>query len=320
MPYGKIIPLYDAARADAGGRSLCMAAAKGLRERVRPGDHVFVVTGAGTQPLLPHGENDGPVGAAVIGRALAEGLGAVPIYLVEEHHQAPIAASSNAIGLPVRDLAVTRRVGVGTSVLTAPVQQERVGAWAAQVYDEFRPAAVVAIERLGPNVAGIIHGSTGLAGWSPQVDLSPLFDEAQRRGVFSVGIGDAGNEIGFGRIVGTVREVQPHGGLCQCPCGQGMATTVATDVLIVAAVSNWGAYGLEAALASLLGRVDLPHTPAVACRVIAECLQAGGLEALFCTHRWLVDGIDADTSVGLVAVLNEMVRISLSTPSTGPLH
>src|SRR5262249_35481013 len=136
----------------------------------------------------------------------------------------------------------------------------------------------------------------------------------------TVGIGDAGNEIGFGRIADTVREVQPHGRVCQCPCRQGMATVVATDVLIVAAVSNWGAYGLEAALASALGRADLPHPPAVARRVIAECLRAGGLEALFCTHRWLVDGIDADTSVGLVAILNEMVRISLSTPSTGPIH
>jgi hypothetical protein len=320
MPFGKIIPLYDAARQEAGDRSLCMAAARGLRERVGTGDTVLIVTGAGTQPLLPHGENDGPVGAAVIGRAIAEGLGALPVYVVETHHEPPMVAASEAIGLPVRDIAVTRAVGTGASVVTAPVAEDDVASWAERLFDELAPKAIVAIERLGPNDAGVMHGSTGLAGWSPQVDLSPLFTQAAARGVFSVGIGDAGNEIGFGRIADTVRDVQPHGRSCQCPCGRGMATVVATDVLIVAAVSNWGAYGLEAALANLLEHVDLPHSPDMARRTIDECLRADGLEALHCTRRWLVDGIDADVSVGLVHVLNEMVKISLSVPTTGPLH
>lgn len=320
MPFGKIIPLYDAARREAGDVSLCLAAARGLHDRVSPGDTVLVVTGAGTQPLLPHGENDGPVGAAVIGRAVAEALGAVPVYVVETHHEPPVVAASEAVGLPVRELAITRALGTGASVVTAPVEQEAITPWAQALFDELRPAAVIAIERLGPNEAGVIHGSTGLAGWSPQVDLSPLFGEAHARGVFSIGIGDAGNEIGFGRIADVVREVQPHGRSCQCPCGRGMATVVATDVLIVAAVSNWGAYGLEAMLAHLVGRADLPHSPDMARRTIAECLGAGGLEALYCTRRWLVDGIDANVSVGLVAVLNEMVKISLSVPTTGPLH
>jgi hypothetical protein len=256
----------------------------------------------------------------VIGRAVAEGLGATPVYVVETHHEPPVVAASEAVGLPVRDLAVTRTVGVGASVVTAPVEQDAVADWAGRLLDELRPTAIIAIERLGPNEAGVIHGSTGLAGWSPQVDLAPLFAKAAERGVFSIGIGDAGNEIGFGRIADTVRDVQPHGRSCQCPCGQGMATVVATDVLIVAAVSNWGAYGLEAALARLTGRPDLPHSPATARRAIEECLRAGGLEALHCTRRWLVDGIDADVSVGLVAILNEMVRISLQVPTTGPLH
>lgn len=320
MPFGKIIPLYEAARREAGGVSLCMAAAKGLRDRVTAGDVVLVVTGAGTLPLLPHGENDGPVGAAVLGRAVAEGLGATPVYVVETHHEPPVVAASEAVGLPVRDLATTREVGVGASVVTAPVAQAAIPAWAGQLLDELRPRAIVAIERLGPNEAGVIHGSTGLAGWSPQVDLAPLFAQAAARGVFSVGIGDAGNEIGFGRIADAVREIQPHGRSCQCPCGKGMTTVVGTDVLIVAAVSNWGAYGLEAALANLVGRPDLPHSPRTARRTIEECLRSGGLEALHCTRRWLVDGIDADVSVGLVGILNEMVKISLQAPTTGPLH
>lgn len=320
MPYGKITPLYEAARAEAGGVSLSLAAAAGLVENVGAGDRVLVVTGAGTLPLLPHGENDGPVGAAVIARALSRGLGAVPVYAVEEHHVPPVLASSAALGLPVREPETALGLQVGASLVTAPTAQNEVAGWAARLFDELRPTAIVAIERLGPNAADIIHGSTGLAGWSPQVDLSPLFVEAAGRGVFSVGIGDAGNEIGFGRIADAVRQIQEFGRTCQCPCGQGMATVVATDVVIVAAVSNWGAYALEAALAHLLGDPLLPHTPPDARRANLDCLNAGGLEALHCTGRWLVDGIDTEVSLDMVRTLNEMVKISLQAPTTGPLH
>lgn len=320
MPYGKITPLYDAARAEAGHQSLSLAAATGLMDSVRSGGRVLVVTGAGTLPLLPYGENDGPVGAAVIARALSLGLGAVPVFAVEEHHAAPVRASSEALGLPVRDVGLATGLGVGASLVTAPTDEDEVSTWARQIFDELTPSAIIAIERLGPNSAGIIHGSTGLAGWSPQVDLSPLFHEAAGRGVFSVGIGDAGNEIGFGRIADEVRSVQEFGRRCQCPCGQGMATAVGTDALIVAAVSNWGAYALEAALAHLLGDPALPHTPEQARRANLDCLSAGGLEALHCTRRWLVDGIDTEVSLDMVRTLNEMVKISLQTPTTGPLH
>jgi D-glutamate cyclase len=96
-----------------------------------------------------------------------------------------------------------------------------------------------------------------------------------QRGVFSVGIGDAGNEIGFGRITDAVRQIQPYGARCQCECGDGMATVTPTDVLVVAAVSNWGAYGVEASLAILLERQDLLHTTTDARRVIERCLEAG---------------------------------------------
>lgn len=73
---------------------------------------------------------------------------------------------------------------------------------------------VIPNERLSPNEKGIIHGATGLAGWKPMVDLSPLIAEAERRGVFSVGVGDFGNELGFGRIHGAVKEIQPFGKRC----------------------------------------------------------------------------------------------------------
>lgn len=320
MPGGKIAPLYDAARAEGGGQPLAFAAAAGLVANARRGSNVLIVTGAGSGPLIPNGENDGPVGAAVLARAVHRGLGCIPVLVCEEHHAGPIVASCQAIGVGMRALDQATALGVGGAVVTAPVRQDEIEAWARDLLDRLQPTAIVAIERLGPNSKGIVHGATGLSGWDPLVDLAPLFAAAAGRRIFSVGIGDAGNEIGFGRIVDDVRRIQPHGSSCRCECGAGMATVVPTDVLVVAAVSNWGAYAIEACLAMLLQRADLQHTPEEAERVIQRCLQAGGLEAMFCTQRFFVDGIAGEVSVSIVQLLREMVRIHLEVPDAGVIH
>jgi hypothetical protein len=57
----------------------------------------------------------------------------------------------------------------------------------------------------------------------------------------NIGVGDGGNEIGMGKIShGTVVKNIPNGDLIHC--------RVPTDHLIVAGVSNWGAYALAAGL------------------------------------------------------------------------
>ncbi len=320
MPAGKIIPLYDAARAECGGEPLAFRAASSLLSRTRRHDNVLIVTGAGSGPLIPNGENDGPVGAAVLARALHLGIGCTPLLVCEPHHAAPVAAACEAIGVGMRSVDQAIGSRVGGALVTSPARQDEVDDWSRELLDRLQPSAIIAIERLGPNSKGIVHGATGLSGWDPLVDLAPLFTVAAERGILSIGIGDAGNEIGFGRIVDDVRRIQPHGSVCQCECGAGMATVVPTDVLVVAAVSNWGAYGIGACLAMLLERADLQHTPEEAERVILRCLEAGGLEAMFCTRRFFVDGIAGEVSVAIVQLLREMVRIALEAPGTGVIH
>lgn len=320
MPHGTIIPLYDAARKEGGGQPLTLRAAAGLVEHVHPGDNVFIVTGAGSGELIPQGENDGPVGAAVLARAVLLGLGATPIFVCESHHVDPIVVASEAAGVPIRSLEVRKKSRAGGAVAVAPTVEADVAKWAKDLFAQLKPAALISIERLGPNRKGVIHGATGIAGWSPQVDLTPIFTTAAATGVFSIGIGDVGNEIGFGRIQEVVRDVQPYGKKCQCPCEDGMATVVATDVLVVAAVSNWGGYGIEAALSLLLNRPDLPHSPAMAERILTRCTEAGGIEAIHCTQTFSCDGIAGEGHVSMVTILGEMVRIDLQTPTTGALH
>ena len=76
-----------------------------------------------------------------------------------------------------------------------------------------------------------------------------LFDRTRQGGrkLVTIGIGDGGNEIGMGKIAwDVIRRNIPNGALIAC--------RVPADYLIVAGVSNWGAYALAAGVAMLKGQ------------------------------------------------------------------
>ena len=108
---------------------------------------------------------------------------------------------------------------------------------------------LVAIERVAPGSDGKPHREHG---WDMSRETAPLhllFHEAGwDRPWTTIGIGDGGNEIGMGSLpVEIVNEDIPNGPL--------IAAQTPSDHLIVAGVSNWGAYGVLAAVACL--RPDL---------------------------------------------------------------
>ena len=140
-----------------------------------------------------------------------------------------LARALAAIGIPAAIRAedpVMRALGMGT----AP---------------EFAPTHRVAVERSGPAGDGEHYTMRGKPiGAFLDQRLTPLF--AHPGGVTTVGIGDGGNEIGMGRVPAeTVAANVPGGAKVHC--------TVPTDFLIVAGVSNWGAYALAAGVTLLRG-------------------------------------------------------------------
>ena len=166
---------------------------------------------------MPKGESDGPPGAAGLARALYWGLGAVPVYVCEQRHVDPIVASSEAAHLMVKDFADAKEKRLGAVVAAAPNDPAAVDGWVKDLFDRIQPKALVAIERLGPNDHGVIYNATGQIK-GPQtgiLDLASVVHEAARRGVFTVGIGDHGNEIGFGRIEPHLKKVMPYGAKSQ---------------------------------------------------------------------------------------------------------
>ncbi|MFI5015458.1 MAG: glutamate cyclase domain-containing protein, partial [Hyphomicrobiales bacterium] len=199
-----------------------------------------------------------------------------------------------------------------------PTEQSKVKAWVDKIYADMKPKAVVSSEHLGPGKNGIIHSATGMplqgpgSLFDPCIDISAVVDRANADKIFSVGVGDHGNELGFGTIYDAVTKVMPK--------GKALATVTKTDIVLPAMMSNWGCYGIEACLAFLLERPELMHTPAIEERILRACLDAGGLEAMYCTTDFFVDGLEGESSMACVQLLGSIVRKNLEAGDAGLTH
>ena len=80
------------------------------------------------------------------------------------------------------------------------------------------------------------------------------------------------------------------------------ASVVSVDHLVVAGVSNWGAYGIVAQLGRLTGQALL-HTPGDERRLIDACVDAGAVDGVTRKRERTVDRMDADTHAAMVALL-----------------
>jgi hypothetical protein len=268
--------LRDLVQRDVGNRGLARDPSDNLLSRYR-GDFadacrsvaqarepsVCVVTGF----FIPHGqppasETDGPLGAVFLARALAP-LGIKTALITDVFCEAALTAGLEACGL--RDSVLLR---------TIPPALHPWDAFLALDWRDFRRynalTHLIALERVGPShTAESVRGQPGTEPFASEVlpehhdrchtmrglDVTAhtppahrLFEEARERPpqLTTIGIGDGGNEIGMGKLPwDTIRRNVPNGGLIAC--------RVAADHLIVAGVSNWGAYALAAGVLLLRG-------------------------------------------------------------------
>jgi len=309
---GNIVELYTAARRELG-EPLTMLAAKRLHQTIQPGDAVIIATGAGSWPWMPHGETDGPPGAASLARAITLGLGGRPVIVSDERKLPAIASSCRGVGLLVGDADIVRaRTGV-TTMVPFTIEDASARAEAEKLLDDWKPRAIIAVENLGPNAKGEFHSLQGINTSAGAAKVHHLFELAAQRGIFTIGIGDGGNEIGCGLIYEDTRRIMPAGSHCQCPCGGGMATVVSADVLVIGSASNWAAYGISACLAFLLGDVSLLQDAATERRVVEQCALSGASDGMSALPIPWVDGTTLAVQEAVVTMLGMIVSNGLRT-------
>ncbi|MFO1161223.1 MAG: DUF4392 domain-containing protein [Reyranellaceae bacterium] len=233
-------------------------------------------------------ETDGPVGTALLACALA------------------------ACGLPVRiavDTPCADAVRVAVAAAGGGVAVDEVGVPDAPGIDRiaqaWRAAGIshaVVIERCGRSADGRPRNMRGVdvSAWTAPLDDLFLGGDWTR-----IAVGDGGNEIGMGWLpAGLIARTVPN--------GEQIACVTSCDHLVVAGVSNWGAYGLMAALAVrrpewggairkfLTAERDLSVT-----RAIVD--EAGAVDGVTARREATVDGFGAEVHG---AMIDSLARVA----------
>jgi len=302
--------LYEPARALASG-PVCQAAAQALTG-LQPGDAVFIITGSLSRAQISNeiSENDGPIGAAVLARAISFGFRAVPVILSDATVLAPVAKMAELAGCTVMSLEQARAsaelkrfTGVAATD-TCSKDDATAQKDCEKLLDGVRPKAAITVERAGLHHDGTYRDMLGQDYSMGRARLDHIVTGAMARGIPTIGIGDGGNEIGMGAIKEAVHEHIPH--------GPNLCAETATDIVIPAGVSNWGCYGLVAALAILTENTRLAHTPDLERRLIESSPMVGLIDGTAGTLEATVDGLPLDVHVSIVELLAQAVRRALA--------
>jgi hypothetical protein len=303
--------LYDAA-VELSGESLTMAAALALRERVTPGQVVFICTGWPSRSWLIKGltETDGPVGAAYLARALEQCLGAIPVLIVEESLIGFAETALRAAGLLVADIETAMRSKQGAhkasvaAVLPFTTEWARSDKDSRALLEQYSPAAIVAIEMPGANAEGTFHNVTARVvptGLVAKADA--LVNIAREQGILTIGIGDGGNELGMGVVRHAIEQHLPH--------GAEIAPIALVDHLVVGSISNWAAVGVSAAIAAITSNAHVLRTVDLL-RITEKVSDAGAIDGLTSYLDPKNDGTSAATSAAFVELVTVAVEMHLS--------
>lgn len=271
----------------------------------------------------PAAETDGPLGALALTRAL-EARGRT-VHWITDPFAAPLLEAGRAVG------ALQAAAHVIPRSLDNSADAEGAQRWMNEYLHGAgaKLNALVAIERVGPSHDAVSatrgdddpdrafqlfrevpvehhghrHNMRGeiIDRFTPPLDQ--LFDrvKALRPACFTLGIGDGGNEIGMGCF--PWRQLQ--GAIQRSPGGQ-IACRVATDKVITAGISNWGAYALVAAMAVVDPTVRAADTLSVAGeRELLEKLvrDAGAVDGVTLERSLSVDGVDAEAYLAHLAAI-----------------
>ena len=156
--------LYEVARA-LQKEPLSALAARGLLDQVKPRDTVLICAGFFDPPSMIT-EGDGPIGAVHLGRALAIGLDATPVFLTEVTNIPRMAELVRATGLDIVDLKLARTTPFKAAMVPLPIDPKRAAAVAKQTYDSAKPKAMISIEKPGPSPGPITRGQASMSATS----------------------------------------------------------------------------------------------------------------------------------------------------------
>ena len=163
---------------------------------------------------------------------------------------------------------------------------------ASELLAQLQPDLLISIERCGRNRNDEYLNMRGRSITENTARVDYLFDGS----VPSVGIGDGGNEIGMGNLVDVIPSVD------SLPDDPAISRV---DRLVIASVSNWGGYGLVAAISRLVGRNLLPTADSES-SMVQGMVDAGAVDGTTGDAVPTVDNFSMDENGALLARLHAL--------------
>src|SRR5574344_2524777 len=101
---------------------------------------------------------------------------------------------------------------------------------------------------------------------------------------------------------------------CACGCKHGIVAATKAEYVITATVSDWGVYGVIAALAFLCKNIDIMHDEKIEDDVLRECSRCGMVDMTGALVP-SIDGFDVEIEKEIVALMRSTVSYALNYSS-----
>jgi hypothetical protein len=226
-------------------------------------------------PVSGSFETDGPIGAIALYRIL-EHFGSEPVFGCAPPISRVLAGRYRVVEVPI--LSWEDTIPVAKAVLA-----------------DIQPRLIVSIERPGVAQDGRYYNMFR----KDITDRVAKFDLFfQMGGCPTLAVGDGGNEIGMGNI---------HAELSRLPI---IPSVTRCDELVIATVSNWGVYGIVAAMGCAAGRdlFDL-FDPL---EIVAYLVGRGAVDGKTGCAAHSEDGFPLEVGSAVIAELRRIVAQALS--------
>ena len=214
-------------------------------------------------------ETDGPIGAIALYRVL-ERLGHEPIFGCAPPISQVLAGDFRTLEVPILSWAAT-----------VPVVESALAS--------IRPSVIVSIERPGVARDGRYYNMRGqdISDFLAKFDL--FFELCSCP---TIAVGDGGNEIGMGNV---------HAELAQLPI---IPSVTMCNELVIATVSNWGVYGIIAALSRELDQDLFRYFDPV--EIVRYLVDRGAVDGKTGYAECSEDGFPLAVGLSIIAQLREL--------------
>ena len=246
----------------------CLRAAQILHTCIKqkPGATILIGTGF---PVVGTFETDGPVGAIALYDSL-EHLGAVPVIVCGQ----PLVGA-------LAERYRTHAIRLGSHV---DVKADTLAALA-----HFNPQAIVSIERPGQAQDGGYYNMRGESISERTACFDGFMNWAKCP---TIAVGDGGNEIGMGKVIHALKKLNI------------VPAVTSADELILADVSNWGAYGMIAFLGLWQGQDLLAKIKPLA--ILQYLSELGSVDGVTRINQLTEDGLPVSEGESVIAQLRQI--------------